>query len=84
MYYCWIDLNALLGQYMWIDHRMYPAVPLGYLVTTQHYISEIVACAMANMLGDGLLVSHLPLNRCSNGSRRNLFNTTADRCTDAT
>jgi hypothetical protein len=50
---------ALLGQYMWIDHRDYPGGPLGYLVASQslwYYVSGTAAHAMANILGDGLLV----------------------------
>jgi hypothetical protein len=52
--------EALWGQYMWIDHRNYPGGPLAFYAASQaawYVIIGLVATAVVNILGDGLLVS---------------------------
>ena len=52
--------EALWGQYMWIDHRNYPGGPLGFYAASQvawYVVIGLVATAVVNILGDGLLVS---------------------------
>jgi hypothetical protein len=56
-----VATDALLGQYMWIDHRNYPGGPLGYFVASQSEdawfnVLGLAAGAAGNILGDGLLV----------------------------
>jgi hypothetical protein len=54
-----VAMAALWGQYMWIDHRNYPGGPLGYLLATEaawFTVLGMFARALANILGDGLLV----------------------------
>jgi len=51
--------NGLWGQFMWIDHRNHPGGPLGFYVSSQvawYVITGVVSTAMANIVGDGLLV----------------------------
>jgi hypothetical protein len=51
--------DALWGQFMWIDHRNYPGGPLGYYGASQGAWWNVIGFgtgAMANILGDGLLV----------------------------
>ena len=51
--------RGLWGQHMWIDHRNYPGGPLGYYAASEsscYNVLGIGAGAMANTLGDGLLV----------------------------
>ena len=52
--------EALWGQYMWIDHRNYPGGPLAFYAASQaawYVVIGLVATAVVNILGDGLLVS---------------------------
>jgi hypothetical protein len=54
-----VAMDALGGQYMWIDHRNYPGGPLGYYAATGNAwfsVLGLAAAAAANILGDGLLV----------------------------
>jgi hypothetical protein len=54
-----VTVDALWGQRMWIDHRNYPGGPLGYYaasVGAWYAILGFMAGAVANVLGDGLLV----------------------------
>jgi hypothetical protein len=54
-----IALDALWGQYMWIDDRNYPGGPLEYFVETGdawYNVVGLAAGALVNILGDGLLV----------------------------
>ena len=54
-----VTLEALWGQYMWIDHRNYPGGPLGYFFVSQtgwRTIFGSAAGTVVNILGDGLLV----------------------------
>ena len=54
-----VAMDALWGQYMWIDHRNYPGGPLGYFAASQtewFNVFGMAAAATANILGDGLLV----------------------------
>jgi hypothetical protein len=54
-----VTLQALWGQYMWIDHRNYPGGPLGYYVASQtgwYTVFGLAAGTAVNILGDGLLV----------------------------
>jgi hypothetical protein len=48
--------DALWGQDIWIDHRNNPGGPLA-VFTASHTLS-FGAGAMANILGDGMLVRH--------------------------
>ena len=51
--------EVLWGQYMWIDHRDYPGGPLAFYAATQvawYVVIGTFATALANILGDGLLV----------------------------
>ena len=51
--------SGLWGQFMWIDHRNHPGGPLGFFVASQgawYVITGVVSTAMANIVGDGLLV----------------------------
>ncbi|SRR6266851_537707 len=62
--------GGLLGQYMWIDNRNFPGGPLGYYGATQNMWWNVMAFAggaVANILGDGLLVS--PLGRRGSSNR---------------
>ena len=54
-----VAMDALGGQYMWIDHRNYPGGPLGYYNAAEAAWFNVVgqgAASLANILGDGLLV----------------------------
>jgi len=54
-----VALDALWGQYMWIDHRNYPGGPLGFYLASEvawYTAMAFGAGVMANILGDGLLV----------------------------
>jgi len=54
-----VALDALWGQFMWIDHRNYPSSPLRYYGASQGVWWNIIgfgASAMVNILGNGLLV----------------------------
>jgi len=56
---CSLASNALLGQFMWIDHRNDPGGPVGYFVASQslwYFVLGSAASATANFIGDGLLV----------------------------
>jgi len=51
--------GGLWGQYMWIDNRNFPGGPLAYYGATQNMWWSVMAFAggaVANILGDGLLV----------------------------
>jgi len=79
-----VAMDALGGQYMWIDHRNYPGGPPRYFVATRAAWFNVLgqgAAAATTILGDGLLVRLILLLR-----RRGEFvtNAMADRCTDAT
>ena len=52
---CSLASNALMGQFMWIDHRNDP----GHFVASQslcYFVLGTSAFATANFIGDGLLV----------------------------
>lgn len=52
-------LDALWGQYMWIDNRNYPGGPLGFFAATGdawYNVLGLATGAAVNILGDGLLV----------------------------
>jgi len=52
-------LDALWGQYMWIDDRNYPGGPLGFFAVTGdawYNVLGLATGAAVNILGDGLLV----------------------------
>jgi len=54
-----VALDALWGEYMWIDHRNSPGGPVGFWVAssrTWYAVAGWTAGIMANILGDGLLV----------------------------
>lgn len=54
-----VVVDTTWGRLMWIDHRNDPGGPLGFYsasVSTWYCILKVAACAMANILGDGLLV----------------------------
>jgi hypothetical protein len=54
-----LALDALWGQYMWIDHRNYPGGPVMFFQESAGVWYAAIgfgASAMANILGDGLLV----------------------------
>ena len=54
-----VALDALWGQYMWINRRNYPGGPLGFYQASQvawYTTMSIGAGFMVNILGDGLLV----------------------------
>jgi hypothetical protein len=54
-----VAMDALGGQYMWIDHRNYPGGPDGYFEATGAAWFNVLgqsAVAATNILGDGLLV----------------------------
>ena len=61
-------MDALWGEYMWIDHRNYPGGPLGYFAATGNSWYNILGLALGatvNILGDGLLVRSVsPSRRC--------------------
>jgi hypothetical protein len=59
-----VALDALWGQYMWIDHRNYPGGPLGFYLASEvawYTAMAFGAGVMANILGDGLLVRLITL-----------------------
>jgi len=54
-----VTLDALWGEFMWIDHRNHPGGPLGFWVASQnawYTVTGWTAGIMTNILGDGLLV----------------------------
>ena len=54
-----VAMDALGGQYMWIDNRNYPGGPLGYYNAAEAAWFNVLgqaAASAANILGDGLLV----------------------------
>jgi hypothetical protein len=54
-----VAIDAVWGQYVWIDHRNYPGGPLGYFVASKATWFNILGMAVGpavNILGDGLLV----------------------------
>jgi hypothetical protein len=54
-----VTLEAMWGQYMWIDHRNYPGGPLGYFGASQTGWCTVFGSAAGiavHILGDGLLV----------------------------
>jgi hypothetical protein len=56
-----VALDALWGQDIWIDHRNNPGGPLGAFKVSQGAWYDALsfgAGAMANILGDGMLVRH--------------------------
>jgi hypothetical protein len=58
--------NSMWGQYMWIDHRNHPGGPLGFYGATQsawYNVLRFAADVMTNILGDGLLVRRIPLEK---------------------
>jgi len=58
--------NSVWGQYMWIDYRNYPGGPLGFYRATQsawYNVFRFAADVMTNILGDGLLVRLIPLEK---------------------
>jgi hypothetical protein len=61
-----VALDALWGQYMWIDRRDHPGGPLGFFAVSQdawYVTTGFGASVMTNILGDGLLVRDIfPLN----------------------
>ena len=81
-------LDALWGQYMWIDHRNYPGGPLAYFAATGDAWYNGVGLAIGaavNILGDGLLVRPIsPRGAAQIGGEESTSNTLDDRCTGAT
>jgi hypothetical protein len=54
-----VALDALWGEYMWIDYRNYPGGPLGFYQASEvawYTALAFGAGVTANILGDGLLV----------------------------
>jgi hypothetical protein len=52
-------LDALWGQYMWIDQRNYAGGPLGFFVESGdawYNVLGLAAAVVINIVGDGLLV----------------------------
>jgi hypothetical protein len=59
-----VGSDGLWGEFMWIDHRNHPGGPLGFYVASQvawYVIAGGVSTAMANIVGDGLLVRPISL-----------------------
>jgi hypothetical protein len=57
-----LALDALWGEYMWIDHRNHSGGPLGFFQVSQdswYAATAFGASVMSNILGDGLLVRHV-------------------------
>jgi hypothetical protein len=76
--------KSLWGQLMWIDRRNHPGGPLGFYLASQrawYVIIGVVATAMANSIGDGLLVRPISLKGGSNGRADTMAE--LDRCIDA-
>jgi hypothetical protein len=68
-----VAVAALCGQYMWIDHRNYPGGPTAYFEATStawFNVFGMSARAVANILGDGLLVRLFFLLRSTARNRR--------------
>jgi hypothetical protein len=79
-----IASSSLLCQFMWIDYRNHPGGPLGYYGASQgawYNVLSFAAPAMANILGDGLLVRPRGVARA--GSRKADIIVEPDRYTDA-
>ena len=79
-----IASSSLLCQFMWIDHRNHPGGPLGYYEASQgawYNVLSFAAPAMANILGDGLLVRPRGVARAE--SRKANIIVEPDRYTDA-
>jgi hypothetical protein len=56
-----VAMDALWGQYMWIDHRNYPGGPLKFYAASEaawYSVLHLTSAVLANILGDGLLVRH--------------------------
>ena len=59
-----VALDAMWGQFMWIDHRNYPGGPLEFIADSQFswsFILAFAASATANILSDGILVRPVSL-----------------------
>jgi hypothetical protein len=83
-----MTLDALWGQYMWIDDRNYPGGPLGFFVVTGdawYNVLGLATGAVVNTLGDGLLVRPIfPRGTALIGGEYSPSNALADRSTVAT
>ena len=68
-----VVVDTTWGRLMWIDHRNDPGGPLGFYsasVSTWYCILGVAACAMANILGDGLLVRSTSTARAEERAER--------------
>jgi len=54
-----LALDAVWGQYIWIDHRSFPGGPLGFFKASEgawYNVLGSAAGATTNILADGLLM----------------------------
>lgn len=82
-----VAVDAMWGQFMWIDHRNYPGGPLQFLADSQFswsFVLPFAASVAANIFSDGILVRSISPKGTVRVERKYMSNPVAHRCIDAT